>query len=353
MSTRRSILAVIVVAAALISVGSIPARSQALPQTAASMWERWQERFVDATGRVIDNANGDISHSEGQGYGLWLAYLAGDRAAFHRIWAFTRTQLFVRDDGLAAWRWDPTETPHLTDINNASDGDILIAYALALAAGAWGEERLLEDARRIAVALGDVAIAQSNGRMVLLPAAEGFAASARPDGPVVNLSYWVFEAFPVLAELDPDTDWQAIADAGLRLIQNAAFGPADLPPEWLGLGAGTPQPATGFDAVFGYNAIRIPLYLMRSGLATAELAEPFLSNRTSGGASAVVLLATGAPIEPLSDQGYRMVLGALDCVVNGVPLAGDLVAFEVDRYYPATLYLLSWFYLAEERPECL
>lgn len=352
MTTRRFLVAVAVVAGVLVSAGLSPLRSQPLQQSAA-LWGDWRDRFVASNGRVIDNANGNISHSEGQGYGLLLAYLAGDRAAFHRIWAFTRTQLFVREDGLAAWRWDPEETPHLTDINNASDGDILIAYALALAAGAWGEERLLEDARRIAVALGTAAVVESDGRALLLPAVEGFSASARPDGPVVNLSYWIFEAFPILAELDPDTDWQAVADAGLALIDDAAFGPAGLPPEWLALGTSAPRPAIGFDAVFGYNAIRIPLYLMRSGQATVDRAEPFLGNRAADGAGAVVLLATGAQIEPLSDQGYRMVLGALDCVVNGVPLAADLKAFELDRYYPATLYLLSWFYLAEERPECL
>ena len=75
MSVHRFIVTIGLVTAAFVSVGLMPARSQALPQSAAMLWERWQERFVDATGRVIDNANGDISHSEGQGYGLWLAFL--------------------------------------------------------------------------------------------------------------------------------------------------------------------------------------------------------------------------------------------------------------------------------------
>ena len=53
--------------------------------------------------------------------------------AFETIFTFTRVELLIRDDGLAAWRWDPAATPRVTDINNATDGDILIAYALGLA----------------------------------------------------------------------------------------------------------------------------------------------------------------------------------------------------------------------------
>src|SRR5690606_28172245 len=93
---------------------------------AEDFWPAYKSRFVEANGRVIDNANGSISHSEGQGYGLLLSYLAGDEAAFRQIWRFTDRQLYVRPDGLAAWRWDPNATPPITDMNNATDGDILV-----------------------------------------------------------------------------------------------------------------------------------------------------------------------------------------------------------------------------------
>ncbi len=64
---------------------------------------------------------------------MLLAYLAASPADFEQIWYFTRTELLLRDDGLAVWKWDPNVKPHVTDTNNASDGDMLIAYALALA----------------------------------------------------------------------------------------------------------------------------------------------------------------------------------------------------------------------------
>jgi endoglucanase len=104
-------------------------------------WEAYRSRFVEDNGRVVDTANGNISHSEGQGYGLLLALAAADRRSFEQIWTFTFTELLIRDDGLAVWKWDPASKPRVTDRNNASDGDILIAYALAKAGTAWQEPR--------------------------------------------------------------------------------------------------------------------------------------------------------------------------------------------------------------------
>jgi endoglucanase len=188
-------------------------------------WQPWRDRFVTTDGRIVDDANNNISHSEGQGYGLLLAVLALDRAAFTKIWSFTKTQQLLRDDGLVAWRWDPAASPHVGDANNASDGDILIAYALALAGESWNSPELTAAAQDLAEAIGRVLVKRVDDRIVLMPAAKGFGPSERPDGPVVNLSYWIFEALPVLAKLAPDTDWGALADSGRDLVLASRFGP--------------------------------------------------------------------------------------------------------------------------------
>ncbi len=77
---------------------------------------------------MIDRTNGGVSHSESQGYGMLLAVAANDRAAFEAIWAWTQAHLYVRGDNLASWKWDPAATPHVADPNNATDGDLLIAW---------------------------------------------------------------------------------------------------------------------------------------------------------------------------------------------------------------------------------
>jgi len=65
-----------------------------------------------------------------------LAVASDDRTTFDLLWRWTQAQL-LRDDGLFSWKWDPNSTPHVSDPNNATDGDLLIAWALAEAAEFW------------------------------------------------------------------------------------------------------------------------------------------------------------------------------------------------------------------------
>jgi len=317
-------------------------------------WRAYSDRFVAPTGRVIDDANGDISHSEGQGYGLLLAFAADDRAAFERIWSFTRTELLLRDDGLAVWSWRPT-VPHVPDTNNASDGDILIAYALAEAGWAWNDKGYLQSATAIATALGKKTVVEDLDRILLLPGVDGFSRAARPDGPVVNLSYWIFEAFPVMAQIAPATNWEGLANSGLSLLRQAQFGAEHLPTDWISVRDKKVVPADGFDPVFGYNAIRIPLYIMRAGISDAALLEPYEKAWLGPGkpGPAVINVKTDAVESPLGEPGYRMVAAALACVQSGTPIPADLKTFAPTLYYPSTLHLLSLSFLAERRAECL
>lgn len=316
-------------------------------------WSAYRDRFIEKNGRVVDDANGDISHSEGQGYGLLLAWLAGDRADFERIWSFTQTRLLLRDDGLAVWKWDPASDPPIADPNNASDGDILIAYALALAGKGWNEPRFVDSARRIAAALARHAIFSRGDRRLLRPGAAGFGEADRPDGPVVNLSYWVFEALPVLAELAPEADWAGLGRTGLSLVEDAAFGDRSLPPDWLSV-AGDTRPAEGFPAEFGYNAVRIPLYLIRAREEDMRLLRRMRDGMTGqNGGVALVDLDSGEVKEELTDAGYRIIPALAGCVLDGTPVPDDLLGFRPTLYYPSTLHLLALAHLRETRPECL
>ncbi len=319
----------------------------------AAAWSAYKSKFLDVSGRIVDNANGNISHSEGQGYGMWLAYLANDPADFEQIWYFTRTELLLRDDGLAVWKWDPSTKPHVTDANNASDGDMLIAYALALAGSAWHNQAYLEAAAKIANALLAHAVVRSAGHTVLLPAVDGFNAPGRRDGPVINPSYWIYEAIPVMALLSPSDKWQALSRDGLSLLKSMQFGPRKLPADWVSLRR-QPAPAEGFEAEFGYNAVRIPLYLTRAGVSDKELLERLKSGMTSGdGTPATIDLNTGQPKHLLSDPGYRIVNDVVACVVDGTKLPASARQFAPSLYYPSTLQLLGLAFVAEKHPECL
>ncbi len=316
-------------------------------------WASYKSKFLDTNGRILDNGNNGISHSEGQGYGLLLAYLANNPADFEQIWYFTRTELLLRDDGLAAWKWDPAVTPHVTDTNNASDGDLLIAYALALAGSAWDNKDYLQSAAAMAKSLLTHVVIDAGGRTLLLPGVEGYQAPGRKDGPIINPSYWVYEAIPVMALLAPSNRWQKLKDDGLALLRSMQFGTRKLPADWVSLRA-KPVPADGFEPEFGYNAIRIPLYLARAGINDKALLTRLQQGMTvEGDEPATIDLASGKPKDLLSDPGYRIVNDVVACVVGGTKLPTSVRQFAPTLYYPATLQLLSLAFVTEKHPECL
>ncbi|MCX5516162.1 endoglucanase [Kaistia algarum] len=337
------------------AAGTVQAQELRIRGTIApAAWKAFEDRFVDASGRVVDNANGGISHSEGQGYGLILSLAADDRAAFERIWSFTQTELMLRDDGLAAWSWRVKE-PHVPDVNNATDGDLLIAYGLAKAGEAWNDDGYILAATRIAKAIGKEGLTEKGGLTLLLPGTEGFTAEARADGPVVNPSYWVFEALPVMARLVPDVDWTAIWKSGLWLAGAARFGRTELPTDWVSLHGDSPAPAAGFDPDFGYNSIRIPLYLIRGGISDPQWLGPYARNWANSASTGIPLVnvKTNQVVANLTDPGYRILAALVACVDAKTRIPDELKLFRPTQYYPAALYLLSFSYLAERHPECL
>ena len=143
--SRRTLLQ----AAAALAVVHAPLKAGAAEAVRVDqLWPTYRDRFVQADGRVVDTGNGDISHSEGQGWGMLLAGAAGDWDAFDRIWNWTDANLRWSGAPLYAWKWDP-KTGEVVDPNNASDGDILIAWALARAGYFTKRTELVEAARDV------------------------------------------------------------------------------------------------------------------------------------------------------------------------------------------------------------
>ena len=237
---------------------------QAMAAADDADWAGFKSRFVSRDGRVVDIDNGGVSHSEGQGYGMLLAVVHGDRATFDLLAKWSAYHLSRSNDRLSAWRYDPAEEPHVHDANNATDGDLYMAWAYARAATAWHEPGYAARAAAIAGAVLDECVIVYHGRTLLLPAAAGFV---HANGVVLNLSYYAFAAFQALAAVAPDPRWSALRDDGLRLLRDARFGAWSLPPDWLLVQAdGRLRPADGWPARFSYDAYRIPLNVAWAGL---------------------------------------------------------------------------------------
>ncbi|MFN6883459.1 glycosyl hydrolase family 8, partial [Proteus mirabilis] len=70
-------------------------------------WQQFKARYITPEGRVIDSANQNISHSEGQGYGMLMAVMSDDRQTFAQLWHWTAMSLYRGDLGLFKWRYEP------------------------------------------------------------------------------------------------------------------------------------------------------------------------------------------------------------------------------------------------------
>lgn len=236
-----------------------------------SDWAIYKKAFITSNGRVIDTANHNISHSEGQGTGMLLAETYNDLPCFNRIWSWTRHHLQIRRDYLFAWRWNP-RIHGVTDLNDATDGDILIAWALLRASRQWEIPYYRYEALRIIRDIRRKLVLKTPWGLVLLPGARGFI---KRTGVEVNPSYWIYPALKDFADVDNRYKWNKVIYTGLSLLKSARYGRWHLPPDWLFLNDGI-RPYHKYREKFGFNAIRIPLYLVWAQIDDPGLLKPFV-----------------------------------------------------------------------------
>ena len=345
--TRRSASAALLLLVLLaLLAGCERPRAPTLEQ---AEWAEFKQRFV-RDGRVIDTGNEGISHSEGQGYGMLLAVAADDRDGFEsmREWTFSTLQ---REDALLRWRYTPcsaADASCVSDDNNASDGDLLVAWALLRAHETWDRHLYRAQAQRILDAVEEQLVIQAQGYTLLLPGAEGFR---HGDALTLNLSYWIFPALQAFAAQRPDGPWQALIDSGLRLIDAARFGEARLPPDWLELDAKGLRPSPRFPARYGYDAVRLPLYMHWAGLSPADDWQAFTALWQRDPVPAWVDLDNNSQAEYAWSAGMAAVASFIAPPSSGLAeKAARLAKDEPKDYYSHSLLLLTRL-AAAERPQ--
>ena len=301
-------------------------------------WSYFKQNFVDQNGRVIDAGQGNISHSEGQGVAMLLAVHFDDRASFEQIWRWTRSHLLVRGDNLLAWRWAPQEG--ITDKNNASDGDLLVAWSLLRASNKWHAPGFLQASKKIAHDIREKLLRKTPQGLILLPGVEGFD---KPNGIKINLSYWIFPALDEIGQADPSPEWESLSQTGMTILQYANFGRWGLPPDWLILSEKS-SPPEGSSGRFGYNAIRIPLYLLWSGRESPALLEPY--RKFWGHFAGAKFLPTWTDLKNDSVDSYDASTGVRRLVqwVHENTSAPDTHNYSLEGtegYYSTSLFLLT------------
>jgi endoglucanase len=291
-------------------------------------------------GRIVDTGNGGISHSEGQAWAMFFAVHCGDKANFDLIHNWTLSNLCVRGDRLMAWRWNP-EVQKVDDLNNASDGDVFHIWALLRAAEKWSGS-YKDQAIKTASDLKKTCFTDWNGRTVLLPGPNGFV---RKGEIVVNPSYYIYSAFKEIGDRLDDPVWHELIETGLFLDEHGRFGDWKLPADWLSLSFdGSIRPADGFPVRFGYEAIRVPIYLTWGGKGIERRLKSF---RNFGGAQsgiglqpAWVDLKDGSFPDYDRPPGFDFIYDVL--LGNQSKLDGILETKTLfENYYDACLILLS------------
>jgi endoglucanase len=222
---------------------------------------RFLQVYMQPDGRVVRLDQGRDTVSEGQAYGLLLAEAAGDQAAFHRIWIWTRQHLQL-GDGLFAFHVNAAG--RVVSREPASDADLLIAWALLRYQGPSAAE-WHRDGRRVAAAVLEHEVTTGRDPAVLTagPWAVGWPATLNP-------SYWSLPAMQCLAGLTGEREWNRLAARAISLTREITDNGRLLPPDWAGLradGAVAPERAPDGSALrtqYGPDAQRTVVWFATS-----------------------------------------------------------------------------------------
>jgi len=226
---------------------------------AGQAWESYKARFLMPDGRIVDTGNGNVSHTEGQGFAMLMAVASDDKAAFDKLWQWTDSTLKNKENGLFYWRYNPVEPDPITDKNDATDGDTMIAWALLKADARWHDKGYSTASDAITKALVAHTVIRYAGQRVMLPGAQGFNLNSEV---ILNPSYFIFPAWQAFADRSHLQVWRELIKDGQTLLGKMGSGKANLPTDWVSLAAdGTLTPAKAWPPRMSYDAIRIPLYV--------------------------------------------------------------------------------------------
>jgi endoglucanase len=334
----------------MLSTSARAALRASIPEAdALRLWERYKATFVQSDGRVIDIRQNGISHSESQGYGLLVSVLFNDRKTFQTVWNWTRNNLQARKDNLLPWAWGRRHNGlwQIIDYNNATDGDVLVAYALLKASVAWNVPEYRADGMKIMEGIRKHLAVSWQDRTYLLPAYYGFQ---KEGGVVLNPSYQIVSAYRAFSGVDEREFWHKVYTDSLYLLQAARFGRFRLPADWVRLdGSGI----TIWDErapLFGYEAVRTLLYLSwdqtpRYPEGVAELLKIYEKERYL---PTFVNLQNNTISLDDAPAGFYAIFGRVAEKIGKRELGRELCARAIEKaeaekndYYSMTLLLLS------------
>ena len=222
----------------------------------------YKRNIIQSNGRVVDWQNKGVTHTEGIGYSLFFSVYFSDKKTFYKIYRWFRKNLPLNDKGLIPWLWGklPNGKWGILDSNDATDGNLWIAYSLLLGYEKWHDLELKEFALSLIRNIKKFDIYIKNKCIFLLPAAKYFV---NKNSVIVNPSYYTPFIFRKIYEYDKDPIWLKLAKQSYKLWYFIFLTPYHLYPEWIKVDK-TYCKVTDISGIMAFNAIRIPIWILYS-----------------------------------------------------------------------------------------
>jgi endoglucanase len=230
-------------------------------------WASYKQHFIQADGRVVDPAAGNITTSEGQSYALLRAVWQDDRQAFDTVLGWTQANLQLSPSGpLFAYKWGQAAGNNswgVLDAASATDADCDIALALVFASRHCNDLKYWKLALDVLTAVWEREVVMVQGQPYL---SAGDWAPAKQKV-ALNPSYLAPYTMRIFATLDPYHNWLGLVDSAYRVIRGcsettlAGVQAVKLPANWCGIDRQTSQLSLAqdypkLDTNYGYDAFR-------------------------------------------------------------------------------------------------
>lgn len=208
---------------------------------------KWMDYKADGSFGCTQDG-GECTVSEGIGYGMLIVVYMDNsvnntKTMFDNLWKYYKS--FPDNKGLMNWKIKGCD--NAVETGAATDAELDVALALAMAYKQWGDASYLSDLKTL---LGKMWDNEVDGGKLLKPGSQF--------GSPYNPSYFSLGALKVFAEVDPGHDWNAVASNSIALILKNQNRTTGLNSDWCN-NNGDPQNYnnTGTDK-FGFDAVRTP-----------------------------------------------------------------------------------------------
>lgn len=315
-------------------------------------WSEYKALFLAKDGRVIDRANSDITHSESIGYAMYLALQHDDLESFKKIHLWYTNNLKKNEFGLISWKWGKKKnnTWGILDMNNASDGDLWIAYDNLLMYEKTKNISYKNEGLTLIKSIKKHLVVEQAGSLYLLPGQKGFK---HKDSIVVNLSYYLFFIFDKFYKYDKDPLWKQLKEDGIALLYKARFTPLQLNPDWVSINKYNSKVTLAQNASFGFDAIRIPCNILKSEIKNKDkLLRPYQNYvdamKKSGAIFGVSDLKNGTISISNYSFAHLSIYNMIDKYFNNkesfIAQLNRLKGERKDDYYAYSIYLFATSY---------